>query len=78
MQREGLHKRILARVPVHYFLLARLVPIYRRVNGDPTLRAAFVGNLPLMVIAEWTLGLSALRYALRRPALRGQDGAGFR
>jgi hypothetical protein len=30
------------------------------------------------VLAEWTLGLSALRYSLKRPALRGQVGRGFR
>jgi glycosyltransferase involved in cell wall biosynthesis len=71
VQREGLHKRIFSRFPLHYFALARLVLIYRRVRPDPDLRGRFLSLLPYLVIAEWTLGVSALRYALRpRPALR--------
>jgi hypothetical protein len=31
-----------------------------------------------MVVAEWTLGLSALRYAVRRPPLRGSAEPRFR
>ena len=29
--------------------------------------------LPRFVVAEWSLGASALHYALRRPALRGES-----
>jgi glycosyltransferase involved in cell wall biosynthesis len=78
VQREAVRKRILARVPVHYFALVRLVAIYRRLRPLPELRARFVRLLPRMVAAEWTLGLYAVRYALRRPPLRGQGGPGFR
>ena len=63
-------KRTLRRVPLHYFVL-RLPVVYRRIAGDPRLRARFVAVLPRLVVAEWTLGASALRYAARRPALRG-------
>jgi glycosyltransferase involved in cell wall biosynthesis len=78
VQREALRKRILARVPVHYFALVRLVAIHRRLKPLPELRARLVRLLPRMVVAEWTLGLSALRYALRSPPIRGQSGPGFR
>ena len=118
IKREGLHKRVLSRLPVHYFTLVRLLPIYRRIRrspvlGDrgiklhtgcrpavvyeghlavepggpvpadrvvsmPQLRGPFLRNVPRLVAAEWTLGASALRYALRRPPLRGQAGGGFR
>jgi cellulose synthase/poly-beta-1,6-N-acetylglucosamine synthase-like glycosyltransferase len=64
-------KRTLRRVPLHYFALLRLPVVYRRIAGDPRLRARFLGVLPRLVVAEWTLGASALRYAVRRPALRG-------
>ena len=40
-------------------------------RDDPRLRGRFLAVLPRLVIAEWTLGASALRYAARRPALRG-------
>jgi glycosyltransferase involved in cell wall biosynthesis len=78
IQRQGLHRRLLARAPVQYFALARLPVVYLRLRHDPALRGRFLRLLPRLALAEWTLGLSALRYALRRPALRGQDGAGFR
>jgi glycosyltransferase involved in cell wall biosynthesis len=78
VQREGLHKRILSRVPVHYFLLVRLPLLYRRLKPFPALRRRFLRLLPHLVLAEWTLGVSACRYALRRPPLRGQGGADFR
>jgi glycosyltransferase involved in cell wall biosynthesis len=78
IQREGLHKRLLARVPVHYFALARLPVIYRRVRDDDELRRRFRRVLPLLVLAEWTLGVSAVRYAVRRPALRGETDRAFR
>jgi cellulose synthase/poly-beta-1,6-N-acetylglucosamine synthase-like glycosyltransferase len=78
VQREGLHKRVLARVPFHYFALLRLPVIYRRLGTLPELRSRFVRLLPRLVLAEWTLGASALRYAVRRPAVRGADAAGFR
>jgi glycosyltransferase involved in cell wall biosynthesis len=78
VQREGVHKRILSRLPVHYFVLARLPTMYRRVRDDPSLRRRFVGLLPRLALAEWTLGGSACRYVLRRPELRATGGAGFR
>ncbi|MGH3013323.1 MAG: glycosyltransferase [Gaiellaceae bacterium] len=78
VQREGLHKRVLSRVPLHYFALVRLLPIYRRIRRSPELRGPFLRNVPRLVAAEWTLGASAARYALRRPPLRGQGGGGFR
>jgi glycosyltransferase involved in cell wall biosynthesis len=78
VQREGWHKRVLARVPFHYFALLRLPVIYRRLGALPDLRSRFVRLLPRMVLAEWTLGASALRYAIDRPAARGADGEGFR
>jgi glycosyltransferase involved in cell wall biosynthesis len=78
VQREGFHKRLFSRIPVHYFLLARLPLIHRRLRSDPDLRARFLRLLPRMIVAEWTLGFSATRYAFRRPALRGQEGPGFR
>jgi hypothetical protein len=78
VQREARRKRILARVPVHYFALVRLVAIHRRLKALPEHRARLVRVLPRMVVAEWTLGLFALRYALRRPPIRGQSRGGFR
>ena len=78
VQREGVHKRVLSRVPLHYFALVRLLPIYRRIRRSPELRGPFLRNVPRLVAAEWTLGASAARYALRRPPLRGQGGGGFR
>jgi glycosyltransferase involved in cell wall biosynthesis len=77
-QLEGLQKRVLSRLPMHYFLLVRLPIIWRRVRGVPTLRGPFLRHLPQLVVAEWSLGVYALRYVVRRPSLRGQDGAGFR
>jgi glycosyltransferase involved in cell wall biosynthesis len=71
IQREGLHKRVFSRVPLHYFALVRLPIIYRRVRANDALRRRFVRLLPRMVIAEWALGLSALRYVARRPSLDG-------
>jgi hypothetical protein len=76
VQREGRHKHIVLRVPA-YFSLVRLVVIYRRLRKDAELRSRFLRLLPRMILAEWTMGLSAARYALRRPALRGEPG-GFR
>jgi len=72
VQRESLRKRIFSRVPVHYFLLLRLPRIFWRVRDRPELRRAFLRHLPLLVVAEWTLGASALRYVFRRPPLRDQ------
>jgi glycosyltransferase involved in cell wall biosynthesis len=70
LQSEGSYKRLLSRVPLHYFALVRLPVIYRRLRTDPELRSKFVRYLPQMVIAEWALGVSALRFAVRRPPLR--------
>ena len=78
VQREGLHKRILARVPLHYFALVRLPVIFGRIRSDPGLRQPFLANLHRLVLAEWTLGLDALRYAVRRPPLHGQGDDSFR
>ena len=78
VQQEGLHKRVLSRIPIHYFVLARLVPIYRRIRDDQGLRQPFLRFLPRIVIAEWALGLSACRYVFRRPPVRASTGAGFR
>jgi glycosyltransferase involved in cell wall biosynthesis len=78
IQREGVHKRFLARVPLHYFALVRLVFIYRRLDTEPELRAQFVKHLPRMALAEWTLGFDALKYAFRRPPVRGHREGRFR
>lgn len=78
VQREGLHKRILARVPVHYFALVRLLFIFSRVRAYPWLLRPFLANLHRLVLAEWTLGLDAVRYAVRRPPLEGQGTDSFR
>jgi glycosyltransferase involved in cell wall biosynthesis len=77
--REGLSKRVFARVPVQYFALARLPVIYRRLDEDRELRDAFRRNLPRLVLAEWSFGVAATKHALRpRPPLRGQGGPGYR
>jgi glycosyltransferase involved in cell wall biosynthesis len=78
IQREGLHKRILARVPLHYFALVRLLFIFRRTRSYPRLRRPFLANLHRLALAEWTLGFDALRFAVRRPPLRGQGDDRFR
>ena len=78
IQREGVHKRVLARLPLHYFALVRLLFISRRLRHEPELREQFRRNLPRMVVAEWTMGVSALRYAVRRPPLRGSAEPRFR
>jgi glycosyltransferase involved in cell wall biosynthesis len=78
VQREGLHKRILARVPLHYFALVRLLFIFRRVRSLPGLRRPFLSNLHRLVLAEWLLGADAVRYAFRRPPLHGQGDETFR
>ena len=76
IQREGVRKRILARAPVHYFALVRLLFIFRRVRAYPGC-STFLSNLHRLVLAEWTLGLDAVRQ-LRRPPLHGQGNDGFR
>jgi glycosyltransferase involved in cell wall biosynthesis len=78
IQREGAHKRLLARFPIHYFALVRLPVIFRRLEPLPELRSRFVRLLPRLVLAEWTLGASAVRYAVSPPPVRGQQGSGFR
>jgi glycosyltransferase involved in cell wall biosynthesis len=78
VQREGVHKRVLARVPIHYFALVRLAVIFRRLRSQPELRAQFLRHLPRLVVAEWTMGFSAVRYALRPPPVRGHVDASFR
>lgn len=76
VQREALRKRIFSRVPIHYFALVRLIPIHSRLGDFPELRARFLRLLPRMIVAEWTLGASALRYTFKRPALRTSDAHG--
>jgi glycosyltransferase involved in cell wall biosynthesis len=78
VQREGTHKRFLARVPLHYFALVRLLFIWRRVHSIPELRHPFLHNLHRLVLAEWLLGADAVRYAIRRPPLQGQGAESFR
>jgi cellulose synthase/poly-beta-1,6-N-acetylglucosamine synthase-like glycosyltransferase len=63
------NRRLLARVPLQYFLLLRLPGIYGRLDHDRKRR--FVSLLPRLVLAEWTLGLQALRYSLAPPTPRG-------
>ena len=67
-----------ARVPVHHFALLRLPVIYRRLGDQPELRSHFVHELPRLVVAEWTLGASAVRYAVSPPPAAGHSGGGFR
>jgi glycosyltransferase involved in cell wall biosynthesis len=74
---EGRLRRFFARVPLHHFLLLRLPVIYRRLETLPELRRRFVRYLPLLIVAEWALGASAVRYALFPPPAAGQ-GTGFR
>ena len=64
---EPFYRRFSPRLPLHYFALVRLPVIYRRIRLDRALRSRFLGLLPWLVAGEWFLGLSALRYALRRP-----------
>ena len=72
VQQEGLHKRVLSRIPIHYFVLARLVPIYRRIRDDQGLRRPFLRFLPRIVVAEWSLGLERLPLRLPPPAGAGE------
>jgi glycosyltransferase involved in cell wall biosynthesis len=74
---EGRLRGFFARFPIHHLLLLRLPVIYRRLETQPELREHFVHNLPRLVVAEWTLGASATRYALFPPPAQGQ-GTGFR
>ncbi len=74
---EGRARDFFARVPVHHFALLRLPVIYRRLGDSPQLRSRFVHELPRLVVAEWTLGASAVRYAISPPPSQGQ-GDGFR
>jgi len=67
---EGSYKRLMSRIPIHYFALLRLPVIYRRLRADPELQSKFVRYLPQLVVAEWAMGLSALRFVFRRPHLR--------
>ncbi|HJS69830.1 MAG TPA: glycosyltransferase family 2 protein, partial [Gaiellaceae bacterium] len=75
---EGAVRRIAAKVPLHHFALLRLPVIYRRLGQEPALKRRFVRYLPRLVVAEWTLGASATRYALFPPPTQGQSGDGFR
>jgi glycosyltransferase involved in cell wall biosynthesis len=72
------NRRLLSRVPVHYFLLLRLPGIYRRLEADPALRRRFVSLLPQIALAEWTLGASAAHYAVAPPPPRGEAQPSFR
>ena len=74
---EGRVRGFFARVPLHHFALLRLPVIYRRLETQPELRRRFVEYLPRLIVAEWTLGASAARYAFAPPPAEGQ-GTGFR
>src|SRR5262245_35020483 len=78
VQQETPRKRVTSALPIHYFALLRLPAIYWRLRRAPELRSKFIRLLPLMIVAEWTLGMSASKYVLRRPAVRGQRGVSFR
>ena len=67
-----------AQLPLHYFLLLRLPVVYRRLDSFPSLRRRFVSVFPRLVLAEWLLGLAALRYAFNRPEPRGGPQPHFR
>ena len=75
---EGRARDFFARVPVHHFALLRLPVIYRRLSDEPALRSRFLHELPRLVVAEWTLGASAVRYAVAPPPTAGHNGGGFR
>ncbi|HXV57100.1 MAG TPA: glycosyltransferase family 2 protein [Gaiellaceae bacterium] len=75
---EGRLRSFFARVPLHHFALLRLPVIYRRLGSQPELRRRFLRSLPRLVVAEWALGASAVRYALSPPPAQGQAGRGFR
>ena len=75
VQQEGMSKRISSRVPLHYFALLRLpVRFLPPARRGPAAPPPLVRLLPLMAVGEWTLGVYAVRYAvrprrdLRRPA----------
>jgi len=62
------------RFPIHYFfllllllLLLRLLVNDGRIRDDAELRPRFLRLLPLLVVGEWTYGISAFRYVFRRP-----------
>jgi glycosyltransferase involved in cell wall biosynthesis len=78
IQHEATRKRLFSRVPIHYFMLLRLPAMFSRVRHFRELRTAFLRLLPLMVVAEWTLGASATRHAFRRPHPEQAHGHGFR
>jgi glycosyltransferase involved in cell wall biosynthesis len=78
VQQETSRKRVTSALPIHYFALLRLPAIFWRLRQAPELRSKFIRLLPLMIVAEWTLGMSASKYVLRRPAVRGQRGVSFR
>jgi cellulose synthase/poly-beta-1,6-N-acetylglucosamine synthase-like glycosyltransferase len=67
---EPLYRRLSPRFPLHYFALLRLPVIYDRVRADRRLRSRFLRLLPWLVVGEWLLGLSALRYVLKAPEAR--------
>jgi glycosyltransferase involved in cell wall biosynthesis len=72
LDERGPAHRFARRLPLHYFALLRLPVLYRRLDEDPELRRRFVGLLPRLALAEWTLGASSVRYAARPPALHDE------
>ena len=74
---EPLHRRLSPRFPLHYFALVRLPVIYGRIRSDARLRSRFLRLLPWLVVGEWLLGVSALRYVFRRPDPRESGGRTF-
>ena len=74
--REPVYRRLSPRFPLHYFALLRLPVIYGRIRSDARLRSRFLRLLPWLVVGEWLLGVSALRYVVRAPRRRVSPAAG--
>jgi hypothetical protein len=57
-----------------------VIPARNAVATLPRVLASLAAQelvLPRLVVAEWSLGASALHYAFRRPALRGESQPQF-
>lgn len=75
--REPVYRRLSPQFPLHYFALLRLPVIYGRIRPDARLRSRFLRLLPWLVVSEWLLGVSALRYVFTRPDTREPGGRSF-
>ena len=71
------YRRLSPRFPLHYFALLRLPVIYGRIRSDARLRSRFLRLLPWLVVGEWLLGVSALRYVFTRPDAARAGGRSF-